>query len=89
MVAAQNISSTITNLFNVVYIQLGSCISIVVGQLLGAGKKKEAREADTKMIFFSVGCCTVVALIMIAVGRFFPAIYIRKRRSKIWQRHLL
>lgn len=75
VVAAQNISSTITNLFNVVYIQLGSCISIVVGQLLGAGKKKEAREADTKMIFFSVGCCTVVALIMIAVGRFFPAIY--------------
>lgn len=31
VVAAQNISSTITNLFNVVYIQLGSCISIVVG----------------------------------------------------------
>lgn len=60
VVAAQNISSTITNLFNVVYIQLGSCISIVVGQLLGAGKKKEAREADTKMIFFSVGCCTVI-----------------------------
>ena len=75
VVAAQNISSTITNLFNVVYIQLGSCISIVVGQLLGAGKKKEARDADTKMIFFSVGCCTVVALIMIAIGRFFPSIY--------------
>ena len=31
-------------------------------------RKKEAREADTKMIFFSVGCCTVVALIMIGPG---------------------
>lgn len=75
VVAAQNISSTITNLFNVVYLQLGSCISIVVGQLLGAGKKEEARQADHKMIFFSVGCCTLVALAMIVVGRFFPSIY--------------
>jgi len=33
VVAAQNISSTISNLFNIVYIQLGGCISIVVGQL--------------------------------------------------------
>lgn len=75
VVAAQNISSTITNLFNVVYIQLGSCISIVVGQLLGAGKVEEAKDADNKMIFFSVACCTGVALIMIIAGRYFPAIY--------------
>lgn len=75
VVAAQNISSTITNLFNIVYIQLGSCISIIVGQLLGAGKVKEARDADTKMIFFSVACCTVIAALMAFVGRLFPAIY--------------
>lgn len=75
VVAAQNISSTITNLFNVVYIQLGGCIAIVVGQLLGAGKVEEAKDADNKMIFFSVACCSVVALIMMVVGRFFPAIY--------------
>ncbi len=75
VVAAQNISSTITNLFNIVYIQLGSCISIIVGQLLGAGKLKEAKDADNKMIFFSVGCCTCVSLIMISLGGFFPDIY--------------
>ena len=65
VVAAQNISSTITNLFNVVYIQLGGCISIVVGQLLGAGKIEEAKDADNKMIFFSVACCSVIALMPI------------------------
>lgn len=75
VVAAQNISSTISNLFNIVYIQLGSCISIVVGQLLGAGKIKEAKEADNKMIFFSVGCCACISVIMIFLGRLFPAIY--------------
>lgn len=75
VVAAQNISSTITNLFNIVYLQLGGCISIVVGQLLGAGKLEEAKDADNKMIFFSVGCCTVMAAIMVVAGRFFPSIY--------------
>ncbi len=75
VVAAQNISSTITNLFNIVYIQLGGCISVIVGQYLGAGKIKEARDADNKMIFFSVSCCAAVAAIMAVVGRFFPNIY--------------
>lgn len=75
VVAAQNISSTITNLFNIVYLQLGACISIVVGQFLGAGKKQEARDADNKMIFFSVVCCGVMAVIMMLVGRLFPNIY--------------
>ena len=75
VVAAQNISSTISNLFNIVYLQLGGCISIVVGQLLGAGKKEEARDADNKMIFFSVFSCACISVLMILVGRFFPSIY--------------
>ncbi len=75
VVAAQNISSTISNLFNIVYIQLGGCISIVVGQLLGAGKIKEAKDTDTKMIFFSVFCCSIVSVIMVLLGGLFPSIY--------------
>ena len=75
VVAAQNISSTITNLFNIVYLQLGGCISIVVGQFLGAGKLEEAKDADNKMIFFSVGCCVVMAAFMMVIGRYFPSIY--------------
>ena len=75
VVAAQNISSTITNLFNIVYIQLGSCISIIIGQLLGAGKIEEARDTNRKLIFFNVACCTGVALIMMLVGGWFPNIY--------------
>jgi putative MATE family efflux protein len=75
VVAANNISSTITNLFNIVYIQLGACIAIVVGQLLGAGKLKEAKIADNRMILFSVACCALMSVIMIICGRFFPEIY--------------
>ena len=38
VVASLNIASTVTNLFNIVYIQLGASIAIFVGQLLGAGR---------------------------------------------------
>lgn len=75
VVAAQNISSTITNLFNVVYIQLGSCISIIVGQCLGAGRLEEAKDSARKTTFFSVLCCAAVALVMMLVGTVFPNIY--------------
>ena len=75
VVAAQNISSTITNLFNIVYIQLGVSISIVVGQCLGAGKIEEAKDTNSKMTAFSIACCVAMAAVMIVVGRWFPDIY--------------
>lgn len=82
VVAAQNISSTITNLFNIVYIQLGGCISIIIGQLLGAGKIEEAKDTNRKLIFFNVVCCAVVALVMMIVGRWFPNIYATEQSIK-------
>ena len=75
VVAGLNIATTITNLFNIIYIQLGACISIVVGQYLGAGELEKAKDADNKMIVFSVFCCVIVAVCMLFIGRFFPQIY--------------
>lgn len=86
VVAGLNIASTITNLFNIVYLQLGSCISIVVGQYLGAGKLKEAKDADDKMIVFSVFCCVIMAALMFVVGGFFPVFIILRKRSRDWLR---
>ena len=75
VLTALSISNTVGNLFNIVFIQLGACISIVVGQYLGAGDLEEAKDADNKMIFFSVSCCTVMAIIMFLCGGLFPQIY--------------
>ena len=75
VVAAQNIANTINNVFNVVFIALGDSVAIVVGQLLGAGDMKKARDTDNKMIAFSVMCCTGVALVMLVVAPFFPRLY--------------
>lgn len=81
VVAGLNIASTITNLFNIVYLQLGSCISIVVGQYLGAGKLEDAKDADNKMIVFSVFCCVIMAALMFVVGGFSRVFTIPRRRS--------
>ncbi|MBR3505160.1 MAG: MATE family efflux transporter [Clostridia bacterium] len=74
-VAAINISSTIFNLFGVVFMALGASVGIIVGQKLGAGEMEEARDADNKLIVFSVASCLVMGGVLIAVAPLFPEIY--------------
>ena len=74
-VAATNISSTIFNVFNVVYMALGVAVGIVVGQKLGAGEMEEARETDTRMIVFAVLSCLALGTLLFATAPLFPAIY--------------
>lgn len=75
VVAALNISTTISNVFNVVYMALGVAISIVVGNLLGAGKLEEAKDTDRKMITFSALCAVGVGLVLVALSSVFPQMY--------------
>ncbi|MGN0355829.1 MAG: MATE family efflux transporter [Muricoprocola sp.] len=75
VVAALNITTTISNVFNIVFMALGDSVAIVVGQLLGANRMKEARDTDTKMIVFAVLSCSVVAVLMLFVAPFFPRLY--------------
>ncbi len=75
VVAGLNISGTLSNLFNVVFIAMGSAIAIIVGQLLGAGKMEEAVDTDRKMITFSVFCCLVIGACMLLIAPFFPRMY--------------
>ena len=75
VVAARNISSTMSNLFNSVYIQMGACIAIIVGAKLGADKLKEARDTDNKLLFFAVAAATAVGLITLPLAPVFPLLY--------------
>ncbi len=74
-VAGLNISSTITNLFNVVFIAMGSAVAIMVGQLLGAGELEEARDTDTKLIAFSVISSAMLGAILFTLAPLFPMLY--------------
>lgn len=74
-VASLNIATTVSNLFNVVFIALGSAVSIIVGQQLGSGDLERAVETDRKLIFFSVVSCIVIGMVLFGVGGLFPQIY--------------
>ena len=74
VIAAMNISATISNVFNIVFIAMGSAIAILIGQELGA-EKKEVKEDAYKMTFFAVICCMISGALMLCVAPFFPDIY--------------
>lgn len=75
VIAGLNIANTINNLFNVVFIALGDAVAIIIGQLLGAGKMKEARDTDNKIIAFSVVSCIGIAILMVFIAPLFPRLY--------------
>jgi len=74
-VTAISISSTFTNLFNVIYISLGTAVAVIIGNLLGAGETEEAKRTDKKLIIFSIMCTVSVALILAALSPVFPKMY--------------
>lgn len=75
VVAAQNIGTTIINVFSVVYLALGSAIAIVVGNQLGAGEIEKARDTDRKMVAFSVCCACGIGLLLVGLAQIFPMLY--------------
>ena len=75
VVSANNICSTISNVFNVAFLAMGNAIGIIVGQLLGANKLEEAKDTDRKLITFSVLICFVIGGAMALTCTLFPRIY--------------
>ncbi|MCI6017678.1 MAG: MATE family efflux transporter [Clostridiales bacterium] len=75
VVAGQNISSTVANVFNVVFLALGNSVGIIIGQLLGAGKMEEAVDKNRKLIFFAVSVCFVIGTAMVFAAPVFPKLY--------------
>ena len=75
VVAALNISTTIFNLFSVVYMAIGSSVAIIIGRLLGAGKIEKAKDSDRKLITFSVFTGIILAITMVIASLFFPKVY--------------
>lgn len=75
VVAARNIAQTLTNLFNVVFVQLGGCIGIIVGAKLGANRLEEAVDWSKKLVFFSLIATVVTGLMAIPLAFVFPQIY--------------
>jgi len=74
-VAALNITGTAWNLFCVIMFAMGSAVSIMVGQRLGAGELEEARDVDRKLIFLTEVIHVVIGGLMILCSPLVPQLY--------------
>ena len=75
VVAALNISSTVSNLFNVIWLAMGSAVSIIVGQQLGAGDFDEAENSCWRIMTFSVLSALGIGIVMFGLAHLFPLMY--------------
>ena len=75
VVAAMNISNTISNLFAVTFLSMGSATAIIVGQALGANDMELAKGQAWKLIVFSLGISVVTLSVMLAVAPLIPRVY--------------
>lgn len=75
IIAAMNISGTVAQIFNEVFISIGGSTAILVGQELGASKLISARRTAWRMAALSVGSTIVMGLLLAAASPFIPQIY--------------
>ena len=75
VVAAMNISSTISNLFAVAFLSMGSATAIIVGQTLGANDMDGARRQGWQLIAFSIALSLCTAAVLLLTAGLIPQIY--------------
>ncbi len=75
VVAAYNITSTIVNLFSIVFLAMGNVVAIIIGHHLGAGDFRKAKEDAPKLIAFSTVTALGMASIMAISSPYIPMLY--------------
>lgn len=89
VISAMNICNTVADLFFCAFLSMGSTVSIIVGQLLGAGELERAVDEDRKLIAFSVALCAAVGAVMALLAPLIPEIYNTTDTVKQLARQLL
>lgn len=74
-VAAYNITSTVSNLFKVVFMSMGNAVAIMVGQALGANQIEEAKNTAWKLMAAAVASNLVMSTLLFALSPVIPQIY--------------
>ena len=74
-VASLNIAATLHNVFNMIAVSLGTAVSILMGQKLGANLVEGAKSDVPKIRAFSVFLGVIVGGLLACFARFFPQIY--------------
>ena len=75
VVSALSITFTISNLFNAVYMSMGTAVSVMVGQALGAGNFEKARGDVWRLMAFAVAGAAVMGGLLALFAPLIPQAY--------------
>ena len=75
VIAAMNISGTISQIFNEVFLSLGNSCGIIVGQELGADRLVNARRTAWRIATLSVASTFVMGSLLSLVAPIIPQVY--------------
>ena len=75
VVSALSITFTISNLFSSVYMSLGTAVSVMIGQALGAGDFERAKADVWRLIAFGVVGAAGMGLLLILFAPLIPRAY--------------
>ncbi len=83
-VAAQSISSTVLNFFNITFRSLGIAVGIVAGRRLGAGEFYEAVDEVRKLNAFSLAVSVVIGVLVYVLADYITMLYNVSPEAKEW-----
>ena len=75
VVPALGISNALTNVLNVVFVNMGAAVGIIIGQMLGAGEIKNIKKKASSLMWFTAFLSIGLSAILLAVAPLFPRIY--------------
>ncbi len=75
VINAMTITSTISNLFNVLVFSMGTAVSVMVGKSLGANDMEGAKNNARKIIVFCEMICVVTCALLIILSNVLPLAY--------------
>ena len=89
VVAGLNISTTINELFSIVFVAMGDAVAIIVGQYLGAGDMERAKDEDNKIIAFSIFTSVIIGALMFCFSGIIPLAYNTNDAARLIATHFI
>ena len=75
IIAAMNISGTISQIFNEVFLSIGNSAGIIIGQELGAGRLVNARRTAYRMSALTVASTFIMGTLLAIAAPIIPMVY--------------
>lgn len=89
VVAAANIAQTVLQLFNVLFMSVGTAVAIMVGQELGSGEGEKAKLTAYRLMTFAVLMSAATGVVLALLSPVIPKIYNTEENVRLLASDLL